>query len=290
MNFALIGVSGYIAPKHLKAIKELGHNLVAALDPSDSAGILDEYFPEAEFFTETERFDRYLDKHRNNPEKKINYVSICSPNFLHDAHIRMALRNGANAICEKPLVINPWNLDALEKIEEETGQRIYSILQLRYHPNIIALKKEIQNSTKNYIVEMDIQSPRGKWYSESWKGDINKSGGLITNIGIHYFDLLLFLFGPFIEATVFERSSTKATGILRFANAKVKWFLNISNKNGLMKPRRVLNINDRIIDLVQSTDLHNTAYQEILNNNGFLICDSLPSIELTDHLRNYPIN
>lgn len=294
MNFALIGVSGYIAPKHLKAIKDLGHNLVAALDPSDSAGILDEYFPEAEFFTETERFDRYLDKHRNNPETKVEFVSICSPNYLHDAHIRLALRNGADAICEKPLVINPWNLDALEKVEKETGQRVYTILQLRHHPEIIKVKTEVEVEKKKYDVDLTIITPRGKWYANSWKGNHEKSGGLATNIGIHYFDLLTYLFGNCNKSIVHQSDHKTIAGTLELEKAKVKWFLstdanNLPNEISLNGKRtyKSLTIDRKSIKLDDNhTDLHKASYSGILDNKGFTIQDSRTSIELVHQIRN----
>lgn len=298
MNFALIGVSGFIAPKHLKAIKDLGHNLVAALDPSDCAGILDEYFPEAEFFTETERFDRYLDKHRNNPETKIHYVSICSPNYLHDAHIRLALRNGADAICEKPMVINPWNLDALEKIEQETGKKVFSILQLRYHPEVIKVKTrlEIENPQKHQV-ELKVVSPRGKWYANSWKGNIEKSGGLITNIGIHYFDLLTYLFGNCNKCATLQNDDKTISGTLELEKAYVNWFLSIDQKNlpdnmslNGKRTYKSLTINGDLINLdANINDLHRNSYSNIISKKGFTIEDSRTSIELIHQIRNNEI-
>lgn len=283
----LIGVSGFIAPKHLKAIKDLGHNLVAALDPSDCAGILDKYFPEAEFFTETERFDRYLDKHRNNPETKIHYVSICSPNYLHDAHIRLALRNGADAICEKPMVINPWNLDALEKIEQETGKKVFSILQLRLHPEIIKVKTRLEvDNTQKHQVELKVVSPRGKWYANSWKGNIEKSGGLITNIGIHYFDLLTYLFGNCNKCATLQNDDKTISGTLELEKAHVKWFLSIAGKNRL----KSLSINGDLINLdANINDLHRNSYSNIISKKGFTIEDSRTSIELIHQIRNNEI-
>lgn len=292
-NFAIIGVSGFIAPKHLKAIKDLGHNLVAALDPSDSAGILDEYFPDTEFFTETERFDRYLDKHRNNPETKVHYVSICSPNYLHDAHIRLALRNGADAICEKPLVINTWNLDALERVEKETGQRVYSILQLRHHQEIIKVKNEVEVE-KRYDVDLTIITPRGKWYANSWKGNLEKSGGLATNIGIHYFDLLTYLFGDCNKSIIHQNDDKTITGTLELEKANVKWFLS-TDANNLpdevssdgKRTYKSLTIDGKSINLDDNdANLHTASYTSILNKNGFSIEDSRTSIELVHQIRN----
>jgi UDP-N-acetyl-2-amino-2-deoxyglucuronate dehydrogenase len=217
-NFGLIGAAGYIAPRHLKAIKETGNNLLAALDPFDSVGIMDSYFPDAAFFTEPERYDRHLDKMRRSGNGHIEYVSICSPNYLHDSHIRLALRNGAHAICEKPIVLNPWNVDALQEIEKESGQKIYTILQLRHHPAIIALKQKVdtdlaksQQPTANsqqYDINLTYITSRGAWYHRSWKGDIEKSGGVATNIGVHFFDMLTWIFGPETENIVHVREAT----------------------------------------------------------------------------------
>ena len=231
-NFALIGAGGYIAPRHMKAIKDTGNRLVAALDPNDSVGIIDSFFPEADFFLQPERFDRHLDKLRRQGEKKIDFVSICSPNFLHDSHIRLALRNQANAICEKPIVLNPWNIDALEDIENETGFRIYNILQLRLHPQIIALKEKIKNGPTDKIYDLDLTyiTSRGKWYHYSWKGDVEKSGGLATNIGVHFFDMLGFIFGKIRLVAVHHSSPTVVAGFLQYDKARVRWFLSIDSK------------------------------------------------------------
>ncbi|MCA1980908.1 MAG: Gfo/Idh/MocA family oxidoreductase, partial [Calditerrivibrio sp.] len=233
LNFAIIGVGGYIAPRHLKAIKETGNVLRAALDRNDSVGIIDSYFPEADFFTEFERFDRHIDKMRRKGDS-IDFVSICSPNYLHDAHVRFALRSGANAICEKPLVLNPWNIDGLREIEQETGKKVYTILQLRLHDNIISLKnrveKEIQNNpNKVWDVDLTYITSRGKWYFNSWKGDESKSGGLATNIGIHFFDMLSFIFGEVKENIVYLRDSDVCAGYLGLKHARVRWFLSINS-------------------------------------------------------------
>jgi UDP-N-acetyl-2-amino-2-deoxyglucuronate dehydrogenase len=231
-NFALIGVAGYIAPRHLQAIRDTKNNLVAALDKFDTVGILDSYFPGADFFTEFERFDRHLDKQRRQGNQ-IDYVSICTPNYLHDSHIRFAMRHQADAICEKPLVLNPWNVDALEEIEKETGKRVFTILQLRLHPSIIALKKEVEESPKDKIFDVDLTyiTSRGHWYQTSWKGDIAKSGGVATNIGIHFFDMLAWVFGDLKKSTVHLLTTDSAAGVLEFGKARVRWFLSIDYNN-----------------------------------------------------------
>ena len=233
-NFALIGAAGYVAPKHFKAIKEVEGNLVAALDPHDSVGILDSYFINTNFFTEFERFDRHIDKlrRRNN---HINYVSICSPNYLHDAHIRFALRSKANAICEKPLVLSPWNLDALSEIEKETGKKIYTILQLRKHPVILSLREKYKNAKGKIKVELRYVTPRGNWYHHSWKGNQNKSGGIVTNIGIHLFDALLWIFGKPLDAVVNTATNKVMSGTLELERANVDWFLSIDRNNLINK-------------------------------------------------------
>ena len=224
-NFALIGAAGYIAPRHLKAIKETNNTLIAALDKFDSVGVMDSYFPNADFFTEFERFDRHIEKLRRN-QIPLDYVSICTPNYLHDSHIRMALRRGADAICEKPLVLNPWNIDALKEIERESGQKINTILQLRLHPSIIALKKKVdaENKKEKYDVDLRYITSRGNWYDISWKGDESKSGGIATNIGVHFFDMLSWIFGGVQENIVHLREKDKASGYLEFKNARVRWF------------------------------------------------------------------
>ncbi len=228
-NFALIGAAGYIAPRHMNAIKETGNILIAALDPMDSVGIIDGYFPNADFFIEPERFDRHLDKLRRSGNGKVDYVSICSPNYLHDAHIRMALRNDANAICEKPLVLNPWNLDGLEEIEIESGKKIFNILQLRHHKAIVELKNSIDKLPKDHIHDIDLTyiTSRGKWYHYSWKGDIAKSGGVVTNIGIHFFDMLGWIFGEAKNNTLHLLKPDKASGCSRLNNANVRWYLSV---------------------------------------------------------------
>ena len=232
-NFALIGAAGFVAPRHMKAVKETGNNLLAALDKSDSVGVLDNYFPEADFFTEFERFDRHVDKLRRKG-KKIEYVSIASPNYLHDSHIRFALRSGANAICEKPLVLNPWNVDGLEEAERETGKKIYNILQLRLHPSMVALKKKVaeqvrQDPQKVFDVNLTYLTSRGHWYFASWKGDDKKSGGIATNIGVHFFDMLHWVFGNIKEKIVHIRQEDVACCYLEFENARVRWFLSVNS-------------------------------------------------------------
>lgn len=296
-NFALIGAAGYIAPRHMRAIKDNGQNLIAAVDNNDSAGIIDSYYPDAAFFTEFERFDRHAEMlKRAGDEFRIHYVSICSPNYLHDAHIRFALREGANAVCEKPLVLNPWNAEALSVIEGETGNRVNTVLQLRHHPSIISLKKKIAEAKqkKNYEVELVYITPRGKWYHYSWKGNVLKSGGVATNIGIHFFDMLTWIFGEIKESTLHISSSTRAAGLLELENAKVKWFLSI-DRNDLPahlisdKPVtfRSIKVDGEEIEFSQGfTDLHTVTYREILAGKGFGIKDALPSIDIAYRIRN----
>lgn len=296
LNFALIGSAGYIAPRHMRAIKDTGHNLVSALDRFDVMGTIDQYFPEADFFTEPERFDRHLDKLRRQGERKIDYVSICSPNYLHDAHIRLALRNGAHAICEKPLVLNPWNVDALEEIEQENQCRIYNTLQLRLHPNIIALKKKIENAPndKTYDFDLTYITSRGRWYFISWKGQLEKSGGIATNIGIHFFDMLLWIFGGVKENIVHVSQPDKAAGLLLLEKARVRWFLSLDYEDipGEVKARgqrtfRSLELEGEEIDFSGGfNDLHTTAYREIIDGKGFGLNDARPSINTVYVIRN----
>jgi len=298
-NFALIGAAGYIAPRHMMAIKETNSVLVAAMDPMDSVGILDSYFPDTDFFIEPERFDRHLDKLRRSKNSKVDYVSICSPNYLHDAHIRMALRNDASAICEKPLVLNPWNLDGLEEIEKETGKKVYNILQLRYHKAIIELKKQIESLPKDRIHDIDLTyiTSRGNWYHYSWKGNISKSGGIVTNIGIHFFDMLSWIFGDALTSIVHVLKPNKASGFLQLKNANVRWYLSV-DKNDL--PLHVINNNQptyRSITVDNKeiefsggfTDLHTESYRNIINNNGYGIADARSSIEIAHVIRNQEI-
>lgn len=293
-KFAITGVAGYIAPRHLRAIKDTGNILVAAADPHDSVGILDQYFPDAAFFTEIERFDRHLDKLRRSG-KGIDYLSICSPNNLHDAHIRLALRNNAHAICEKPLVLNPWNLDLLEKLEEEYERKIFTILQLRIHPSLVALKDRIEKEKRNfkYKVELSYITSRGKWYDYSWKGDPQKSGGIATNIGIHFFDLLIWLFGKPLNHNILLNKTDKMKGELELETADVLWFLSI-DKNDLADEvikegkttYRSIKIDGKEIEFTEGfTELHTEVYEKTLNGNGFTISDARASIEFVQSLR-----
>jgi UDP-N-acetyl-2-amino-2-deoxyglucuronate dehydrogenase len=293
-NFALIGAAGYIAPRHMKAIKETGNNLVAALDKSDNVGILDSYFPEANFFTEFERFDRHLYKLRKE-ENGVDYVSVCSPNYLHDSHVRYALRYGANAICEKPLVLNPWNVDSLAEIERETGKRVYTILQLRLHPAVIALRERYNLPIeKKWDVDLHYITSRGKWYHVSWKGDTTKSGGIVTNIGIHFFDMLLWIFGDAKAFRVDAYTNDTASGTLELERANVRWFLSI-NEDTLPKEVRAagkrtfrsLTIGGEEAEFSEGfTDLHTESYKRILANSGFTLEDARKSIVLTQQIRN----
>lgn len=297
LNFALIGASGYIAPRHLMAIKETGNNLIAALDPFDCVGIMDRYFPEADFFVEPERFDRHLDKlRRKNVGSQIQYVSICSPNYLHDSHIRIALRNEAHAICEKPIVLNPWNIDALQSIEKETEKNIYTILQLRLHPTIIALKKEIDEGPvdKVYDVDLSYVTSRGRWFQISWKGNVAKSGGIATNIGVHFFDMLSHVFGNVKENIVHHIDNEKAAGFLEFQKARVRWFLSI-DFNDIPKEiqatgqqtYRCITVNKKEIEFSDGfADLHTTSYINILQDNGFRLEEARKSINTVFHIRN----
>ena len=298
-NFAITGVGGYIAPRHLLAIKETGNKLIAAFDPHDSVGILDSFSPEASFFTEFERFDRHLEmlKRRNNGNG-IDYLSICSPNYLHDAHIRFAFRIGADAICEKPLVINPWNLDALQVLEEESGHRINTVLQLRLLPSLVKLKETLKKTEHKVNVELTYITSRGNWYNYSWKGIEEKSGGIATNIGIHFFDLLIWLFGNVQNIEVHLNNKTKASGFLELENANVQWFLSIDRKDlptvALEKQYstfRSITIDGEEIEFSGGfTELHTRVYEEVLAGNGSGINDSRPSIELVHKIRRSPIS
>ncbi|MBP7463573.1 MAG: Gfo/Idh/MocA family oxidoreductase [Bacteroidales bacterium] len=296
-NFALVGVAGYIAPRHVKAIKETGNNLISCLDKFDCVGYLDSYFPEAEFFYEFERFERHIDRLRYT-DRKIDYVSICSPNYLHDSHIRFALRNRAHAICEKPLVLNPWNIEALEKMETESGCNIYNILQLRLHPAIIALKNEIDADTSGKIYDIDLAyiTSRGKWYDYSWKGSSEKSGGVATNIGVHFFDMLMWIFGSIEHSVVHISETHKAAGFLQLKKARVRWFLSIDYNDipAAVKAKgqrtyRSITVGNREIEFSEGfTDLHTISYQNILNNKGFRVIESLPCIDAVYKIRNAP--
>ena len=295
-NFAILGVGGYIAPRHLKAIKDTGNKLVVACDPADSVGILDSFSYETSYFREFERFDRHVEKlRRSSEDQHINYVTICSPNYLHDAHIRFALRIGADAICEKPLVLNPWNSDALQNLEQETGRHIYTILQLRVHPSILEFKEKLhkENSTHKYDINLTYITSRGKWYLISWKGDMEKSGGLATNIGIHFFDLLIWLFGAVVGQEVHFASPTKTGGFLELEKARVKWFLSIdrndlpqSCKEKNKTTFRSLTVDNTEIEFSGGfTDLHTVVYKHILEGKGYGIDDARASIQLAHDIR-----
>jgi UDP-N-acetyl-2-amino-2-deoxyglucuronate dehydrogenase len=297
-NFAITGVAGYIAPRHLSAIKVTGNRILAAVDPHDSVGILDSFFPDASFFTEFERFDRHLEKLRRGPvENHIDYLTICSPNHLHDAHIRLALRIGANAICEKPLVINPWNLDALQVLEEETSRKVYTVLQLRLHPSLIELKNKLVKLKKKANVVLTYITSRGIWYDYSWKGIEEKSGGIATNIGIHFFDLLIWLFGSMQKIELHLNEKKKAGGFIELENAYVQWFLSIERNDlpagELEKGHltyRSLTIDGKEIKFSDGfTELHNRVYEETLAGKGFGINDARPSIELVHKIRKSPV-
>lgn len=296
-NFALIGAAGFIAPRHMQAIKDTGHRLVAALDKSDSVGILDKYFDEVDFFTEFERFDRHIEKLRRlNEGKEVHYISICSPNYLHDAHIRFALRVGANAICEKPLVLNPWNLDALKELEQEFGKKIYTILQLRVHPSLLELKAKIDKSYsgKKYDIDLTYITARGKWYFYSWKGNIQYSGGVATNIGIHFFDMLIWIFGKVEHSDVHYMDEKKVGGYLELEKARVRWFLSLDKndvppevlKKGQTTFRSVTLDGQEVEFSGGFTDLHTVIYRQILEGKGFGIEDARPSIQLAYQIRN----
>lgn len=289
--FALIG-AGYIAPRHMKAIKETGNELVAFYDPKDSVGVVDSYFPDAHFFTEFERFDRHMDKIKRKGEK-VDYISICSPNYLHDSHIRFALRSGAYAICEKPLVLNPWNLDALGEIEAEGEKKIFNILQLRLHPSIIALE-EARDTTKRAQIELTYITSRGRWYDVSWKGDIAKSGGVATNIGIHFFDMLMWIYGGVENSKVHLLDAHTASGSLALEEADVRWFLSTDARylpeDAVAKGQRTyrsIKEGDKEVEFSDGfTDLHTRSYEEILKGNGFGLGEARASIELVYAIRN----
>ncbi len=296
-KFALIGVGGYVAPRHLKAIKDTGNDLVAAVDPSDSVGVIDSYFDDVRFFVEFERFDRHIEKlRRKGPDSKVDYVSICSPNYLHDAHCRFALRVDADAICEKPLVLNPWNIDALAELEKESGRRIYTVLQLRVHPALIALREKLLagKAERKCDVCLTYITSRGRWYQVSWKGQVERSGGLATNIGIHFFDLLIWLFGPVQINEVHLSEQEKVGGYLELERARVTWFLSI-DKNDLpesargkaVPTHRSVTIDGEEVEFSGGfTDLHTVVYDDILKGGGFGLEDARPSIELAHQIRN----
>lgn len=298
-NFALIGASGYIAPRHMKAIKETNNNLIAAFDPYDGIGVMDNYFPDASFFTEFERFDRFVDKWHRDSGNRIEFMSICSPNYLHDSHIRFVLKNGANAICEKPLVLNTWNLDQLRLIEKETNKKIYNILQLRLHPSIISLKNKISQDLKNnpdkiFDIDLTYLTCRGKWYFISWKGDNSKSGGIATNIGIHFFDMLCWIFGDVEDCQVHFKKDDVNSGFLKLKNANVRWFLSVNYKYipekiksmGLRTFRSIVVDGKEIEFSGGFTNLHNESYKQILNGKGFGLDEAKTAIEIASNIRN----
>ena len=295
-NFALTGAAGYIAPRHLKAIKDTGNQLVAALDKHDSVGILDSYFPDCAFFTEYERFDRHLERMRRMDEgKKIHYLSICAPNYLHDAHIRTALRIGADALCEKPLVLNPWNVEAMQELEAYTGQRVWTILQLRVHPALIALREKIQQERRQekYELKLTYLTSRGQWYLRSWKGDVEKSGGLATNIGVHFFDMLTWLFGPVERNEVHVSTPTTCAGYLELEKARVPWFLSIDINHIPAEVRtkgqrtfRSITLDGEEIEFSGGfTDLHNLVYQRTLDGQGFGLEEAKTAIQIVYDIR-----
>ena len=294
-NFVLIGASGYIAPRHMKAIKETGNNLIAAYDPYDGVGIMDSYFPETHFFTEFERFDRHIEKIKRTGIK-IDYVSICSPNYLHDSHIRYGLRIGADVICEKPLVLNPWNVDALIELENEYQNKVSTILQLRHHESILALKEKVDQGPNDKIYNIDLTyiTSRGNWYFSSWKGNEEKSGGIASNIGVHFFDMLQWIFGPMKSSSIDIKTKDTNSGTLRFKQAKVNWYLSINTENLPQKAKdqglptfRTLSIEGEEIEFSKGfTDLHTISYQKILNGEGYGLSDAKNSIEIVSKIRN----
>ena len=299
MNFAMTGVAGFVAPRHLRAIKDTGHRLVAAVDPHDAVGVLDKYAFDVRFFTEIERFDRHLEKLRRGPESdRVDFVSVCSPNYLHDAHIRLALRVGAHVICEKPLVINPWNLDALQDLERETGRRVNTVLQLRLHPQLIALREQLKAQPAKDLHEVCLTyiTARGSWYDVSWKGSEERSGGLVTNIGIHFFDLLIWLFGAATTCEVHVRDARRMAGYLQLERARVRWFLSsdiadlpFAPEPGVKTTFRSITVDGREVEFSDGfTDLHTRVYEEAIAGRGFGIADSRPSIELSHRIRNAP--
>ncbi len=299
-NFALIGAAGYIAPRHLKAIKDTNNNLIAALDKFDSVGIMDSYFPNADFFVEFERFDRHLEKLKREKNIHLDYVSICTPNYLHDAHIRSALRRDAHAICEKPLVLNPWNIEALLDIEKATAKKVYTILQLRLHKSIIDLKKKVENGSKDKVYDVDLTylTSRGHWYYTSWKGDVSKSGGIASNIGVHFYDMLSWIFGDVKQNVVHLHTHDRAAGYLEFERARVRWFLSIDydvipqeiRDKGQRTYRSIKVEGDEIEFSGGFTELHTRSYEDILAGNGFGLSDARQSIEIVQTIRNAEIS
>ena len=297
-NFALMGAAGYIAPRHMKAMRDTGGRLMAALDKCDSAGVIDEYFPKANFFTEFARFDRYIDKLRSDKKTQIDYVAIATPNHLHDSHVRWALRSGCNAICEKPLVLNPHNIEQLRIVENETGRKIYNILQLRFHKNITDLKNIVQkelkeNPDKIYDIDLTYITSRGKWYFTSWKGEESKSGGIATNIGIHFYDMLTWIFGDAKENVVHLKTAFENAGYLRLRNANVRWFLSVRYdyipddiKRKGQRTYRSITVDGKEIEFSDGfTELHTRSYEEILKGKGFGLDEVYNSIEIVSQIR-----
>jgi UDP-N-acetyl-2-amino-2-deoxyglucuronate dehydrogenase len=294
-NFALTGVAGYVAPRHLRAIRDTGNRLVAAMDPHDSAGVLDQFFPDASFFTEFERFDRHLEKLRRGSEDgRVHYLSICSPNHLHDAHIRLALRLGAHAVCEKPLVLNPWNLDALEELERESDGTISCVLQLRLHPALLEVERRLRREARSRKHEVDLTyvTARGLWYRYSWKGSPERSGGIATNVGIHFFDALIWLFGAVQRSEVHLATPTRGAGALELARARVRWFLSTEaadlTRAGAAGATgyRAIRLDGEEVELSKGLEgLHTRVYEEVLVGRGFGIAAVRPAIELAHDIR-----
>jgi len=293
-KFALIGAAGYIAPRHMRAIKETGNRIVSAYDPYDGVGIMDSFFPDADYFTEFERFDRHIErlKRENSP---IDIVSICSPNYLHDSHIRFGLRSGADVICEKPIVLNPWNIDALEEAEKASGKKVYTILQLRHHKAIRELKKKVEEASqdKTYDVDLTYLTSRGKWYYSSWKGDIEKSGGIATNIGVHFFDMLTWIFGGLKSQTIHLHTHDRASGVMHLERANIRWFLSINfdvipekEKAEGKTTYRSIKVDGEEIEFSKGfTDLHTVSYASILNGEGYRVGDTRPAIRIVHDIR-----
>lgn len=295
-NFGLIGAAGYIAPRHMRAIKDTGNRLVAALDPSDSVGIIDSYFPEADFFTEFERFDRHVDKlRRANHDNKLDLISICSPNYLHDSHMRFGLRSDCDVICEKPVVLNPWNIDGIEEIERDSGHRVNTILQLRVHPSIVALREKIQRAGNNakHAVDLSYITSRGHWYLRSWKGDVKKSGGIATNIGVHFFDMLYFIFGAVQRNVVHFSAENKAAGYLEFERARVRWFLSVdiadvplAQRQAGARTYRSITVDGEELEFSGGfTDLHTRAYEKILAGEGYGLEENRAAVTVVATIR-----
>jgi UDP-N-acetyl-2-amino-2-deoxyglucuronate dehydrogenase len=299
-NFAVIGVAGYIAPRHLKAIRDTGNRLIAAVDPKDSVGLLDQYDFDTRFFTEIERFDRHLEKLRRGPEEnRAHFITICTPNYLHDAHCRLGLRLGADVICEKPLVINHWNLNALQDLEQETEHNIYTTLQLRVHPELQKLRSRLQSqSNKHHEIILTYITARGRWYQTSWKGQVEKSGGIASNIGVHFFDLLLWLFGSAGDIRMYHADQVRMSGSMELEHANVRWFLSVSpddlalaNTPPGKNTYRSITVDGQEIEFSEGfTDLHTRVYEQTLTGHGFGITDARPAIELTHRIRSAQIS